>query len=135
MAGLPVKQQHSLNSANARAREPGISVIRKPFSPISSMNPSKPSSANISEDMRNKHCEMLQKNLIVNNTPSTPLPKISPVADIENRTPSNISVPMQTTLTPASAIKSVDEEIEYSFEEKRARFVLPRSHLTAVLQV
>ncbi|KAI3471067.1 hypothetical protein Pfo_027730 [Paulownia fortunei] len=162
MAGLPVKQ-HSLNSVNSREAE--LPMMRKPFSPISSMNSSKSNAANILEDMNKKHNEMLHKTLIINKTHFTTPPKIIYSGEEENRTPktpaitvpstpSTVSVPMQTAMTPApiqtaitpapvqtamipalSTIKSVEEEIEYSFEERRARFVLPKSHLMTVIQV
>ncbi|CAA0809540.1 65-kDa microtubule-associated protein 3 [Striga hermonthica] len=75
-------------------------------------------------------------------------------------TPSTVSIPMQVALTPAQmttrvarqvalttttaapvqmaivpAAKSADEEIEYSFEERRAGFVLPRPHVTTLMRV
>lgn len=64
-------------------------------------------------------------------------------------TPSAVSIPMQMAVTPlpmqktttSAALqmaivpaKSVDEEMEYSFEERRAGFVLPRPHLVNVMQ-
>ncbi|KAL3645237.1 hypothetical protein CASFOL_010417 [Castilleja foliolosa] len=69
-------------------------------------------------------------------------------------TPSTVSIPMQMAFTPAPKhivpmipntaaplqmalanvpTKPVNEEIEYSFEERRAGFVLPRSHSTDVI--
>ncbi|KAI3458258.1 hypothetical protein Pfo_014921 [Paulownia fortunei] len=162
LAGLPVKQ-HSLNLQIAREVE--SPMMRKPFSPISSTDLSKSNVTNILEDLSKKHNEMLQKTLTSNSTPfSTPSKMIS-MAEVENRTPqamaipvpstpSTVSIPMQMAITPASmvtaitpapmqmaiipvpsAAKSVNEEIEYSFEERRAGFVLPRSHLVNVMQV
>lgn len=141
---------------------PGLAVkhhsptTRKPFSPISSTTPSKSNAANILEDVNNKYNEMSNKLLTINSTPFTTPPKIISSAEEENRmpqttainvpsTPLTVSVPMQTAITPASiqtaaiipalsATKSVEDEIEYSFEERRARFVLPRSHLMTVIQ-
>lgn len=162
LAGLPVKQ-HSLNLQNARDLE--SPMMRKPFSPISSTDSSKSNVTNILDDLNKKHNGMLQKTLTSNSTPfSTPSKMIS-MAEVENRTPqamaipvpstpSMVSIPMQMAITPASmqmaitpapmqmaiipapsAAKSVDEEIEYSFEERRAGFVLPRSHLVNLMQV
>ncbi|KAK4489456.1 hypothetical protein RD792_005265 [Penstemon davidsonii] len=160
LAGLPVKQ-NSHNLQNAREFE--SPMMRKPFSPISSTDSSKSNVTNILEDLNKRQHEMLQKTFLTsnNNTPFTTPSKMICTSEQENRTPqtmamvvpstpSTISIPMQTALTPApkqpafmhgaltpapSAVKSVEEDIEYSFEERRAGFVLPRSHLTSVLQV
>ncbi|KAL0400849.1 UNVERIFIED_CONTAM: microtubule-associated protein 3 [Sesamum latifolium] len=114
---------------------------------------------------KRKHNDMLPKAITSDSTPfSTPSKTVS-MADVENRTPqamaipvpstpSTVSIPMQMAITPApekmsitpapiqkalipapTALKSVDEEIEYSFEEKRAGFVMPRSHPINVMQV
>ena len=56
-------------------------------------------------------------------------------------TPSTISVPMLTAMTPAPPPAPVPynanpvEETEYSFEERRAGFVLPQAHLKTAIQV
>lgn len=139
-------------------------MARKPFSPLSSTDSSKSNATNILEDLNRKHNEMLQKALISNNnTPFTTPSKIISSLEEENRTPkvmpiplpttpSTVSVPMQTAVTPAppppppplhlssssntnsTTIKPTDEttheEIEYSFEERRAGFVLPRTTTT-----
>lgn len=54
-------------------------------------------------------------------------------------TPSTVSVPMQTSMTPAVAsipfetrASEMEEDIEYSFEERRLGFVVPRMHLKPV---
>ena len=76
----------------------------------------------------------------------TPSKKIV-VGDDENRTPKTMSIPMPTTpptvsapmttaMTPTSPCVSVgknsfrnsDQPIEYSFEEVRAGFILPKSY-------
>ncbi|CAI9767626.1 unnamed protein product [Fraxinus pennsylvanica] len=139
IAGLPLKP-HSLNPPNAHEIE--LPMIRKPFSPISSTDSSKSKATNILEDLNIKHNEMLQKTLTSNNTPpfTTPSKTISTL-DEENRTPktmaipvpstpSTVSVPMLTAITPVPCVpKSMeDEDIEYSFEERRAGFVLPKDH-------
>ncbi|KAL7108477.1 hypothetical protein ACP275_06G114800 [Erythranthe tilingii] len=152
MTGLPVKQ-NSLNSTNAHEKRE-LPLTRKPFSPISSKNSSKPNNAaNNLEDTNRKQNEILMRKtqLIVNNnnssTPLTPPRRICSTADVENRTPpqtktiidlpktpSTVSVPMQTAVTPVPSTQTtVEEEIEYSFEEKRARFVMPRSHVMNVV--
>ncbi|GFP88303.1 65-kda microtubule-associated protein 3 [Phtheirospermum japonicum] len=146
LAGLPFKQ----NSFNLQsAREIESPMLRKPFSPISSTDSSKPNVTNILGDLNKKHNDVFQKTLTSNNNTtlfSTPSKTIHMATDIENRTPqaaaipivpstpSTVSIPMQMALTPAPKhITPVDEEIEYSFEERRAGFVLPRSHSTDVM--
>ncbi|OVA07703.1 Microtubule-associated protein [Macleaya cordata] len=143
IAGLPVKK-HSFNSTNAREIE--SPMTRKPFSPVSSAVSSKANMANFLEDLNKAQNGTLQKTLPVYNTPLTTPSKLSSMADEENRTPKNmpipvpntpstLSVPMQTAMTPApppvtvlfgaTKVEQVREEIEYSFEERRAGFVLP----------
>ncbi|KAJ6386558.1 hypothetical protein OIU78_016471 [Salix suchowensis] len=124
-------------------------MLRQPFSPISSTVSSK---SNILEEATTPHNDKLKKTLPVNDpcykTPS----KTTTIADEENRTPkampipfpitpSTVSVPMQTAVTPAPppvpfAVNPVKipEEIEYSFEERRAGFVLPSTHLKSIVQ-
>ncbi|XP_042512137.1 65-kDa microtubule-associated protein 3-like [Macadamia integrifolia] len=140
-AGLLVKQ-HSLNAANACDIE--SPMLRKPFSPVSK--------ANIMNFMEDKN--KAQKMLPNNETPTTTPSKLSFHTDEENRTPmtmpipvpttpSTVSVPMQTAITPipasvlfvANAMGKMPEEIEYSFEERRAGFVLPHRHLKSFVQV
>ncbi|KAJ6764486.1 65-KDA MICROTUBULE-ASSOCIATED PROTEIN 3 [Salix koriyanagi] len=145
-AGLATKK-HSFGAVNAR--EPQSPMLRQPFSPISSTVSSK---SNILEEATTPHNDKLKKTLPVNDpcfkTPS----KTTTIADEENRTPkampipfpitpSTVSVPMQTAVTPAPppvpfAVNPVKipEEIEYSFEERRAGFVLPSTHLKSIVQ-
>ncbi|XP_022890286.1 65-kDa microtubule-associated protein 3-like [Olea europaea var. sylvestris] len=138
IAGLPLKP-HSFNPPNAHEIE--SPMMRKPFSPISSTDSSKSNATNILEDLNRKHNEMLQKTLTSNNTPFVTPSKTISTPDEENRTPktmailvpstpSTVSVPMLTAITPASCIPESmkDEEIEYSFEERRAGFVLHKAH-------
>ncbi|XP_057774466.1 65-kDa microtubule-associated protein 3-like isoform X2 [Salvia miltiorrhiza] len=135
-AGITTKH-HSSNLANAREAERRL--MRKPFSPLFSATPSKSTAANVMEDLNRKHDELCRKLLTINRTP----PSITSRAGQENitpqKTPSTVSIPMQTAITPASiktaAIARVEEELEYSFEERRARFVLPRAPLMNVARV
>ncbi|XP_050156817.1 65-kDa microtubule-associated protein 3-like isoform X2 [Malus sylvestris] len=71
-------------------------------------------------------------------------PKVMPI--FVPTTPSTVSVPMQTAITPAppppppipfatNLVQEIPEEIEYSFEERRAGFVLPRTHVKPMIQV
>nr|XP_027110444.1 65-kDa microtubule-associated protein 3-like [Coffea arabica]XP_027110445.1 65-kDa microtubule-associated protein 3-like [Coffea arabica] len=145
IAGLPVKKSSFGESP----------MVRKPFSPISSTDSSKSNATNILEDLSRKHNDMLQKTLSSNNASFTTPSKIISAVEEENRTPkaktipvpatpATVSVPMQTAVTPAlfaappSNSKPVDdipEEIEYSFEERRAGFVLPNSSLKTTILV
>ncbi|XP_048430283.1 uncharacterized protein LOC103937591 isoform X2 [Pyrus x bretschneideri] len=69
-------------------------------------------------------------------------PKVMPI--FTPTTPSTVLVPMQTTMTPAppppvpfatNLVQEIPEEIEYSFEERRAGFVLPKTHVKSMIQV
>ncbi|EPS73877.1 hypothetical protein M569_00872, partial [Genlisea aurea] len=120
--------RRGLDLQNARDIESPLK--RKPFSPISSMDSSKSNAAaslNNSQDLNRKHDVVIHKTTPFS-TPSKLLP--SSAADVENRTPQQApptpSVPMlAAAITPVCPGKSVEQEIEYSFEEKRAGFVLP----------
>ncbi|KAK4740688.1 hypothetical protein SAY87_024276 [Trapa incisa] len=131
VTGLPVKKQ---TSDTASAREPESPVIRKPFSPITAAIPTKVNLMNVLDESTNsKRSDLLQKTLPVSSSPfSTPLKK----TDEQNRTPvpmpipipstpSTISIPMQTAITPAPVKATLHQEMEYSFEERRAGFVVP----------
>ncbi|XP_043702226.1 65-kDa microtubule-associated protein 3-like [Telopea speciosissima] len=140
-AGLSVTQ-HSVNAANAGDVE---SMLRKPFSPVSEVN-----TTNLMEDMNKA-----QKIFPSNNTAMTTPSKLASLPDEEENmtpkarpvpvpaTPSTVSVPMQTAITPvpssvlfgANTMGEKPEEIEYSFEERRAGFILPQTHLKSTIQV
>ncbi|KAM6556429.1 hypothetical protein CsatB_003448 [Cannabis sativa] len=139
------------------AREVESPMKRKPFSPISSTSLKTNITTNLSEDHLSiaHHDNTVQKTLHAINMPfTTPSKNSTSVADEENKTPrvmpmsvpstpSTVSVPMQTVMTPAHAlipyasnvIEEIPEEIEYSFEERRAGFVLPKSHIKSLVQV
>ncbi|CAM8987763.1 unnamed protein product [Rhodiola kirilowii] len=140
IAGLPVKK-HSFSDVNAPETDM-LEEKRKPFSPISSIASSKESNmSNMLEDLNRPptFSEALHKTALNNsNAPvSTPY-KGALVTDLENRnpmvipyTPKTMAVPMLTANTPApphnTSIKVVDvgqEEIEYSFEERRLGFMI-----------
>lgn len=97
-----------------------------------------------------EHFEPYKKTLATLSFTATPL--ITSIADEQNRTPkamsipmpktpSTLSVPMQTamTLAPppaqygASSAEEVPEVIEYSFEEIRAGFFLPGTHIKSII--
>ncbi|XP_030928375.1 65-kDa microtubule-associated protein 3 [Quercus lobata] len=137
------KHSHSV----PKAHENQLFLIRKPLSPVYSQVLSKANIANFPEDQKTSHIMSSQKPLP--NSESlvrTPSKKIV-VGDEENRTPKTMSIPMPTTpptvsapmttaMTPTSPCVSVgknsfrnsDQPIEYSFEEVRAGFILPKSY-------
>ncbi|EXC20900.1 hypothetical protein L484_012976 [Morus notabilis] len=154
VAGIPMRN-HSFG-----AREMESPMKRKPFSPISSTtSSSKTNITNFSEDLNIPH-----NNDTVEKTPSampftTPSKVTTTVIEEENNvsftpkvmpipvptTPLTVSVPMQMVLTPApppqsipyssNIVEEIPEEIEYSFEERRAGFVLPKTHMKPTIQV
>ncbi|KAL2903616.1 65-kDa microtubule-associated protein 3 [Bienertia sinuspersici] len=157
IANLPTKNF----SFGGRESEPA-NMARRPFSPISSVASSR-ANGDFSDDQNivqhsNTHKslpknETTQKTDTINTTTVTPSKKI-PAADEENHTPntkfipppttpSTISAPMQTSMTPAlvkpvfgdTLVEEKAEETEYSFEEIRAGFVLPSTHLRRAIQV
>ncbi|XVF50699.1 hypothetical protein PTKIN_Ptkin04bG0123300 [Pterospermum kingtungense] len=145
VADIPVRK-HSSSAVNAN--EPESPLVRKPFSPISSTVSSKANMTNMIED----NGETLQKPHPINDL-SYITPLKTTVVDEENRTPkampipipstpSTVSVPMQTAMTPAPPISldtkpvtEIPEEIEQSFEEKRLAFMLSNTQVTSLIQV
>ncbi|XP_059629457.1 65-kDa microtubule-associated protein 3-like [Cornus florida] len=117
-----------------------VESTRRPFSPIPSTE-SETDATNLLEDLNRKHNGMSQKPLpsIKFTTPSKTIsaeeeenmtPRTIPIS--LPSTPSTVSVSMQTAMTPAPP---QEEDIEYSFEEKRAGFVLPSTRLKKGIQV
>ncbi|KAL9375830.1 hypothetical protein Peur_032709 [Populus x canadensis] len=146
IAGLPMKK-HSFGAVNGR--EPQSPMLRQPFSPISSTVSSK---SNMLEEAMT-HDDTSKKTLPINDLSFKTPSKTNTVVDEENwtpkamlipvpTTPSTVSVPMQTAMTPAPppvpfVVNPVEipEEIEYSFEERRAGFILPNSHIKSIIQL
>ncbi|XP_076930185.1 65-kDa microtubule-associated protein 3-like [Bidens hawaiensis] len=153
IAGLPANRKHSISETEPPQpqRQP---IFRTPFSPLSSTESSK-TNITLLEDLNQKH-GMLQKTFQTNTTPfTTPSKTIISATDDENRTPkthmiptlpctpSTVSVPMQTVMTPAPTpltgvhqLKEMvipEEVVEYSFEERRAGFVAPKTLLKTVV--
>lgn len=143
VAGLPVKK-HSLGVNAGEAESP--MVIRKPFAPIptSSALVSTNSSNDVGEKLFMSSKTPIKTTSISEEEMKTP--KIMPIP--VPSTPSTVSIPMQTAVTPApprlidlTAARSnedIAEVIEYSFEERRAGFVvLPKTplHIKSVIQV
>ncbi|XP_022735076.1 65-kDa microtubule-associated protein 3-like [Durio zibethinus] len=145
IADIPVRK-HSSSAINANELESPL-VVRKPFSSISSTVSSKANMTNMLED----DVEAIQKTNDLSYT--TPL-KTTSLVDEENRTPkampipvpstpSTVSVPMQTAMTPAPPIlfktkpdiEEIPEEIEHSFEERRLAFLLSKTQITSLIQV
>ncbi|KAK1392833.1 65-kDa microtubule-associated protein 3 [Heracleum sosnowskyi] len=140
IADLPVKK-HSFNAHEAQSSP----VFRKPFSLISSKESPKANAANKLEDMNGTDNEMAQKAIESNNSFLTPSKTVPAVGEANMSpktmkfpalsTPLTPSIPMYTSTTPApqsvatTLIREAPEEIEYSFEELRAGFILPEAHL------
>ncbi|GAB4858725.1 hypothetical protein Ancab_010199 [Ancistrocladus abbreviatus] len=158
--GLDVAN-HPARAHSFNGREPESPMIRKPLSPISSTTSSRANTTNSFEDANIPHDHNSERILSKNHTShktitgsnqTTPL-KAIPAADEENRTPkaipipstpSTVSAPMQTAITPVLppqapngdiSREEISEEIEYSFEERRAGFVLPNTNVKRAIQV
>ncbi|KAG4182447.1 hypothetical protein ERO13_A09G044000v2 [Gossypium hirsutum] len=148
IAETPVRKHSSTPSAvNGKEPESPL-LVRKPFSPIASAVSSKANMTNmleVEDDGETSH-KMLHPSNDLSHT-TTPL-KTIPLIDEENRTPkampiipstpSTLSVPMQTAMTPAPplapipfAITKPVEEIEQSFEERRLAFLLSKIQMTS----
>ncbi|XP_022774468.1 65-kDa microtubule-associated protein 3-like [Durio zibethinus] len=126
---------------------PAFSAVRKGLAiaeiPVRNHSPNAVNANELESPLK-----MLQTNDLTYTT--TPLKTIS-LVDEENRTPkampipvsstpSTVSVPMQTTTTPAPPLPSkpveeIPEEIEHSFEERRLAFLLSKTQLTSLIQV
>ncbi|XVF12377.1 hypothetical protein REPUB_Repub08aG0112200 [Reevesia pubescens] len=145
IADIPVRK-HASSAVNAN--EPESPLVRKPFSPISSTVSSKANMTNMLED----NGETLQKTLAINDLSYT-TPLKTTLVDEENRTPkampipvpstpSTVSVPMQTAMTPVAPtipftitkpVEDIPEEIEQSFEERRLAFLLSKPQITSLM--
>ncbi|KAJ4706170.1 65-kDa microtubule-associated-like protein [Melia azedarach] len=155
IAVVPIKK-HSF--AAVSACEPRSPIMRKPFSPISCTTLSKSNMNNLLDDLSTHGETAVQKTIPTNDLSfTTPLKTTTFIMCDENRTPkaipipipltpSTVSVSMQTAMTsaPAPAPAPVPfgtnqvekaEEIEYSFEERRAGFVLPKTYIKPMIQV
>ncbi|XP_062153827.1 65-kDa microtubule-associated protein 3 isoform X2 [Alnus glutinosa] len=121
IAGLSVKK-HSFG--NAPVREVESPMMRKTLATTNNVQFTTPSKTISVANEENK----TPKALAMLHVPSTP---------------STVSVPMQTIMTPApppvsfgtKVVEDIPEEIEYSFEERRAGFVLPKTHIKSLIQV
>ncbi|KAH9622004.1 hypothetical protein KSS87_020062 [Heliosperma pusillum] len=146
---------------NGRESEPAS--VRRPFSPVSS-TASLRANEDFNDDQNILQNDSIQKSYSENHTPQKTVTKGNTVlttpskviyaVDEENRTPnvksipvpmtpSTVSAPMVTSMTPAlvsvyggSPVEERSDEIEYSFEERRAGFVvLPNPHLKRAILV
>lgn len=135
--------QHTCNASK------GHDTVRKPLSPVNSTFMSKSDTANI-QDQNTPKNSASQTTLAANKTPvASPAKAISAVDDDDkNKTPRTMPIPppitppttvtvsMQTVTTPVTpCVPCSGEDIEYSFEEKRAGFILPKSYLRSFLQL
>ena len=110
-------------------RETKLQRIRKPLSPVNSALSYKSSTPNIQD--------LSRKTPSTNRTPvMSPAKIISTIDDDEHKTPRTMRVPlpntpqtmlvaMQTAMTTPCVLGGA-EDVEYSFEERRASFVLPK---------
>lgn len=135
-------KKHTYNASNAH------DTVRKPLSPVNSSFISKSNASNI-QDPNTLQNEASQKTLPTYKTPVASPAKV--IASIEEdvvqtpRTmpipppmtpPTTVSVAMHTVTTPATpCVPCYGEEVEYSFEERRAGFILPKSYLRSFLQL
>ncbi|XP_011093199.1 65-kDa microtubule-associated protein 3 [Sesamum indicum] len=128
----PVKH-HSSNASNSQHAE--LLPLRKALSPLSSLS-SNIISCNF-QDQNTKSGDFQDTHVVCKTPATTPTKNVS--THDENRTPKTMPIPvpatpptvsaaMQTTTTPFTPAIRVAGGVEYSFEEKRAGFVLPRSH-------
>ncbi|KAI3449137.1 hypothetical protein Pfo_005802 [Paulownia fortunei] len=132
ISGGPVKQ-HSSNASNSQ--HAGLLTLRKALSPISSLS-SNIISCNF-RDQNAKSGEFQDTHTACKTPAGTPTKTVS--AYDENRTPKKMPIPvaatpptvstaMQTATTPFTPGIRGTEEVEYSYEERRAGFIIPKSH-------
>ncbi|CAL5397983.1 unnamed protein product [Camellia sinensis] len=138
--GLQAKQL-TYNASNAlEIKSP---LIRKPLSPVNSALLS--NTGNFQGQNTTENAAASQKTLPTNKTPVSSPAKIVSAVDDENKTPRTMPVPlpatpptvsvaMQMVATPVtSSVPCHVKDVEYSFEERRASFVLPTSYLKSLL--
>ncbi|GAA0145422.1 non-motor microtubule binding protein [Lithospermum erythrorhizon] len=134
LSEIPGKQ-HRCDSLNPH--ESDISASRRPLSPLSSFSSNINSAANI-QDQNQSNVESYEAAAVVKTPTATPTKNISvyevnvtpkTVPDTMPVTPSTVSVAMQTAVTPATpGINRHVDNMEYSFEEKRAGFIPVKAH-------
>lgn len=135
-------KKHTYNASKAH------DTVRKPLSPVNSSFISKSIASNI-QDPNTPQNEASQKTLPTYKTPvASPAKVIASIEEDEVKTPrtmpipppttppTTVSVAMHTVTTPATpCVPCYGEEVEYSFEERRAGFILPKSYLRSFLQL
>ncbi|XP_059455931.1 65-kDa microtubule-associated protein 3-like [Corylus avellana] len=142
----PGHSAEKYSSGSGKAHKNKSPLIRKPLSPVSSQVLSKANIDNFLEDQKMTYTASLQKalsstELSLVGTPSKPIavgyeesrtPKTMPIP--EPTTPPTVSVPMTTARTPATPRLALciennnnNQPTEYSFEEVRAGFILPKT--------
>ncbi|CAA3032640.1 65-kDa microtubule-associated protein 3 [Olea europaea subsp. europaea] len=113
------------NSSNLQSM-----LIRKPLSPLSpNVDPANIQDQNVTsaelQDMQNVYkTPVVSPKKNVSNFNESRTPKTMPIAALE--TPPTASIKMQTVMTPATPFCT--EDVEYSFEERRAGFISPKLH-------
>lgn len=142
--GTPKVFDHSVKKT-AQSAEKGIGIqsplTRKPLSPVNSKVLYKANITNFQEPRKIQNVvkkPMHQKDEMLTGTPPPSKPFI--VGDEENRTPKNMGLPVPTTpltfpmltaATPDNLISKASaktaQSSEYSVEELRADFVLPKT--------
>lgn len=114
------------NSSNLQSM-----LIRKPLSPLSpNVDPANIQDQNVTsaelQDMQNVYkTPVVSPKKNVSNFNESRTPKTMPIAALE--TPPTASIKMQTVMTPATPFCT--EDVEYSFEERRAGFISPKLHV------
>ncbi|KAL7253883.1 hypothetical protein ACSBR1_008261 [Camellia fascicularis] len=107
------QDDESVTSSNVNTHEVESPMKRKPFILISSKESSKSNTTNETEDWNRNQNDTSQKYTLQSNN----------TKEEENMTPK--------VMPSTEPIEEVSEDIEYSFEERRADFVLPRTHTTS----
>ncbi|KAL5981066.1 hypothetical protein ACLOJK_028986 [Asimina triloba] len=141
----PLTTEFSIRNTTKFPDPSGASIKIISANTVQVTAPSKANTTNFLEDLNNSYNRTSLKVVTVDNALTTPSGRAS-AADEENRTPktmpimtpstpSTISVPMQTSHMPGpvsvlfgTAAEEESEEIEYSFEEKRVGFIVPKSY-------
>ncbi|KAI4324904.1 hypothetical protein MLD38_030347 [Melastoma candidum] len=148
IAGIPSREQSF--DATSIAREPESPMTRNPFSPISITRPMKSNTTTDNSNYSSTDQQEIASKTQVSSSIFSTQSKTIIFADEENRTPyppcpttpSTVSIPMQTAITPVpnklhqlhEVVKIIPEEvIEYSFEEKRAGFTLPGKNMKPMI--
>eukprot|EP00268_Persea_americana_P059420 TRINITY_DN7288_c0_g1_i1.p1 TRINITY_DN7288_c0_g1~~TRINITY_DN7288_c0_g1_i1.p1 ORF type:complete len:675 (+),score=173.77 TRINITY_DN7288_c0_g1_i1:742-2766(+) len=126
LATTPSKQTFVTNEEN---RNPEVTSSLMPTTPLSLSESTQTATTPV--------CSAVLFASSVEEIPPPPTPEEMPIP--VPATPSTVSVPMQMSMTPAPAsipfetgALEMPDEREYSFEERRAGFIVPMIHLKSV---